>query len=29
VFGVPTIRSDIKAPQQKSVADPLNYGDEP
>ena len=29
VFGVPTIRSDIKKPRQKSVADIFNYGDEP
>jgi len=28
VFGVPTIRSDISAPQKKSIADPNNYGDE-
>jgi len=29
VFGVPTIRDDIKKKQLKSVADPYNYGDEP
>jgi len=28
VFGVPSIRSDIPAPQLKSVADHQNYGDE-
>lgn len=28
VFGVPSIRSDISAPQLKSVADHQNYGDE-
>lgn len=28
VFGVPSIRSDIAAPQLKSVADHQNYGDE-
>lgn len=29
VFGVPTIRDDIKKSHLKSVADPYNYGDEP
>jgi hypothetical protein len=28
-FGVPSVRSDIRAPQQKSVADGKNYGDDP
>lgn len=28
VFGVPTIRSDVSGKQQKSLADPNNYGDE-
>jgi len=28
MFGVPSIRKDIAAPQQKSVADHQNYGDE-
>jgi len=29
IFGVPTIRSDIKQPKNVSVADPNNYGTEP
>ncbi len=29
IFGVPTIRSDILQPNNKSVADPNNYGYEP
>jgi hypothetical protein len=29
IFGVPTIRDDIKKTALKSVADPYNYGDEP
>jgi len=29
IFGVPSIRADIHAPNNKSVADPQNYGDEP
>lgn len=29
VFGVPTIRDDIQKKGMKSVADPINYGDEP
>jgi len=29
VFGVPTIRNDIKKPAMRSVADTNNYGDEP
>jgi EF-hand domain-containing family member B len=29
VFGVPTIRSDIKQPECASIADPNNYGNEP
>eukprot|EP00736_Rhodelphis_marinus_P004756 Rmarinus@m.8557 len=28
-FGVPTVRLDIQAPDQRSVADTQNYGDEP
>ena len=28
-FGCPTVRTDIPAPGQRSVADPQNYGDEP
>jgi len=29
VFGVPTIRNDVKKPSMRSVADANNYGDEP
>jgi len=29
VFGVPTIRNDVKKPSLRSVADSNNYGDEP
>lgn len=28
IFGVPTIRDDIKKSSLKSIADPQNYGDE-
>ncbi|GAB5366318.1 hypothetical protein AAMO2058_001133700 [Amorphochlora amoebiformis] len=28
VFGIPSIRRDIKAPKMRSVGDPTNYGDE-
>lgn len=29
IFGVPSVRDDIKPPAKRSVADPQNYGDEP
>ena len=29
IFGVPTIRSDIECPNNRSIADPNNYGNEP
>lgn len=28
MFGIPTIRSDLKEPSVKSVADPYSYGNE-